>query len=234
MISSRLTRTLPLALCLAAAIPAPDARASLIGVDIGYPRISFKSPLPMSFSYDAGADLLMVEALPTAALFSLGDLPELFSGMVGLTIQAQVDSTGQLIGGVFGNDFTLFGTVSRMGTVYEGPLPLLTGEVTAFGFQESGATDQFDFQFTGTGGSLLPVFLQTEFAADITTTASTLTLDFGGDFTKDFSGSANGIIGADRRAVPDTGGTLSLLAAVAAGLMIVRRRPVPLADVSAV
>ncbi len=232
MILSRLTRFLPLALCLAASIPAPDANASLIGVDIGFPRISFKSPLPMSFSYDAGADLLMVEALPTAALFSLGGLPELFSGMVGLTIQAQVDSTGQLIGGVFGNDFTLFGTVSRMGTVYSGTL--LTGEVTAFGFQESGATDQFDFQFTGTGGSLLPVFLQTEFAADITTTASTLTLDFGGDFTKDFSGSANGIIGADRRAVPDAGGTLSLLAAVAAGLMIVRRRPVPLADVSAV
>ncbi|NJM55440.1 MAG: hypothetical protein HC841_05575 [Verrucomicrobiae bacterium] len=232
MISSRLTRTFPLALCLAAAIPAPDANASLIGVDIGFPRISFKSPLPMSFSYDSVADDLVVEALPTAAIFSLGELPGLFTGMVGLTIEAKVDSTGTLIGGGSGHDFKLVGSVSRMGTVYEGPLPLLTGEITAFGFQESGNTDQFDFQFTGTGGSLLADFQLTAFAADITTTATMLAPGFNGDFTTSFSGSANGIVGATRNAVPDAGGTLSLLAAAMIGVVAVRRRAVSSAGVS--
>jgi len=226
MTFSKFPRVLPLALCLAAGISAAPANATLLGVDIGFPRIAFNSASTMAFNYDAGVKLLTVTAEPTLAYFSIpspGEMPSIFTGMVGLSIRASVDSSsGLLLGGVIGHDFTLTGTVSRtvnsVTTEYSGTL--LTGEVTGFGFLESGTTDQFDFRFKDIGGELLPLFNPSALAADITSEES----EFGGGFTANFKGQANGIVGLDRaRPVPDATGTLPLLAMAMVGLMTARR-----------
>jgi hypothetical protein len=222
---SKANAPLALAACLAVLLlPTATARASLLGVDIGFPRIAFSSASPIAFNYDSGSELLTVTAAPTLALFSSSEFPAPLSGMVAISIRARMDAGGQLIGGVAGDDFTLSGTVSRaVGSVtktYTGTL--LTGEITAFGFLESGATDQFDFRFAGTGGSLLGLFSPALLAADITSASSSFT----GGFAADFSGQANGIVGQDRtRPVPDAAGTLPLLAMAVAGLLTVVRRP---------
>jgi hypothetical protein len=220
---SNASTALILAACLSAMLTTTSARAALLDVDISFPRVAFNSASSIAFNYDAGSELLTVTAVPTLALFSTSELPAPLSGMVGLSIQARVDAGGQLLGGVAGDDFTLTGTVSRtvnsVTTVYTGTL--LTGEITGLGFLESGATDQFDFRFVGTGGSLIGLFSAALLAADITSASSS----FGGGFAADFSGQANGIVGQDRaRPVPDAAGTLPLLVIAVVGLMTVVRR----------
>ena len=70
-----------------------------------------------------------------------------------VAIDIQVDNLGGLLGGVPGDDLLVEGEVSLPSGFFSGVL--LTGEVTAFGFRDSGGTtDDFEFKFTITGGQL--------------------------------------------------------------------------------
>jgi hypothetical protein len=100
-----------------------------------------------------------------------------------------VDNTGALVGGVPGNDFSLSGTVTEGTNTYSGVL--LTGEVTGFGFLESGGTDLYDLQFTPTGGALAGLICG-DIGVQVTSGAST----FNNDFTTNFNGQAKGTVGA--------------------------------------
>ncbi len=68
-----------------------------------------------------------------------------------------VDNSGNLIGGVSGNDFVLTGSATGPGnTSYTGTL--LTGEVVAFGSRELGSTDRFQLVFQVTGGTMASLY----------------------------------------------------------------------------
>src|SRR5437667_51936 len=122
--------------------------ASLLGVPLGFPFISYQSTSTNALTYNSTNQLFSIDAAPVAVLFSSSEGPKLVTGIKSLQIRAIVDNTGTLVGGVAGDDLVLIGTVLRGTNLYTGVL--LTGEVKGFGFLESGATDQYDLLFTPT------------------------------------------------------------------------------------
>ena len=70
-------------------------------------------------------------------------------GPKSVAIEIVVDSSGNLIGGTSGDDLVIIGAIDQDGdSVADFDGVLLTGEVVAFGFQDSGGpTDDFDFVF---------------------------------------------------------------------------------------
>ena len=71
--------------------------------------------------------------------------------------------------------------------------PLLTGEISQFGFLDSGgSTDRYDFRFTVTGGQLASYWAGKDIGVATTSEFST----FVNDFNVDFHGGAKGQIGA--------------------------------------
>lgn len=175
--------------------------AALVGVNlVTYPRITYQSTITTTLTYTTSNQLFRVDATPTAVLFSGTEAPRLISGTRSLAIRVLVNNSGNLIGGVTGNDFAMSGTVTRVvGTVtntYSGLL--LAGEVTAFGFLESGATDQYDLRFTPTGGALLSFFSCGNIGVQVTSELSTFT----GSFSTNFIGRAKGNVGLEDRTPP--------------------------------
>lgn len=160
---------------------------ALVGVDPGFPLISYDSTGTMN--YDSAAQTLDLVATPLA--FKETELadpaPVELPGAV--AIHLQVDNAGNLIGGVPGDDLLVTGTINSGSVNVSGVL--LTGEVTAFGFAEGGATDVYDFRFVVTGGALASYFFGKEIG--VTTTSENST--FGGSFTVSFEGGAKGNIG---------------------------------------
>lgn len=144
-------------------------------------------PAPVPTSPELGID-----AVPLAVLLDSGPVfvraPRTFDVLI------EVGNSGELIGGVVGDDLILEGVVdvdNDGNAEYSGLL--LTGEVRAFGFQDTGTTtDRFDMLFEVTGGSLVPVFGSYYIGVTVTSENSTFT----GDFTVPFSGGAKGNIGA--------------------------------------
>ena len=81
-----------------------------------------------------------------------------------VAIGIEVDDAGFLVGGVPGDDFSLVGEVD-LGALGIFSGDLLTGEVSAFGFRDSGGTtDDFEFEFIITGGKLATLFATQEVA----------------------------------------------------------------------
>ncbi len=109
-----------------------------------------------------------------------------------LDIHIQVDSSGNLIGGTPGDDLVITGNVVNPDgnpmTADDAHGVLLTGEVTGFGWEEDGATDQLDFRFTPTGGALLAYWS----GLDIYVVTSIENSTFNADFTQNFGGGAKG------------------------------------------
>ncbi len=111
-------------------------------------------------------------------------------------VHVQVDSSGNLVGGVPGDDLYVEGWVDMNNNNvvdagdYNGVL--LTGEVSQFGYLDNGATDQYDFRFIPTGGLLQSLYAGKDLGLLLTSTNST----FGGTFSADFSGGASGTLGA--------------------------------------
>ena len=99
-------------------------------------------------------------------------------------INIVVDATGALIGGTPGDDLVVIGAVDTTGdSVLDTDGVLLTGEVTAFGFLDSGGpTDTFDFAFTVTGGALAPFYAGKGIGVTLTSEGSSFT----GSFTVNF------------------------------------------------
>ena len=135
------------------------ASAALLGITPGFPLTVFDGS--GTLTYDATADTLRAEAIPIAIRFS-PTLPPRFSAPTGLppvalfSLGAEIDDLGALVGGVSGDDFVLVGEVDEDGNgTVDHAGTLLTGEVTEFGFRDSGGTTEFfDFRLSITGGSL--------------------------------------------------------------------------------
>lgn len=165
------------------------AYADLIGVQPGFPVLACHNQ--GTLNYDSGLDVLSIDAIPTAIRFSEAQPPTFVTPPTTVTIRVLVDETGALIGGVSGDDLIVTGeTVDPQGNVLKSPL--LLGEVLEFGYLDSGGpTDEFDFRFEVTGGSLAGFYV----GKDIGVTLMSESSDFTEDFAVNFSGGAKGIIG---------------------------------------
>lgn len=173
-----------------------NADAALLGNTLGYPLQTFD--YGGSIKYNATLDQFSVTCSPVALRMSSTSFPR-FINSPGpndpetVSIHITVDSSGNLVGGVAGDDLIVVGAVDidGDGTVdYSGVL--LTGEIAEFGYNDSGGTtDQYDFRFTLTGGLFAQFFAGKDIGVEITSENSTFT----GDFTVDFAGGGKGNIG---------------------------------------
>ena len=183
----------------AAALLAPVASsAALLGTTLTFPQLSFDNQ--GTTSYDATTDQFTVDASPIAIRLVAGGTPILItptgSGEA-FGINVTIDDSGALVGGAPGNDLVVVGNVNLGGLgTFSGTL--LTGEITAFGFQDSGGTtDFYDFTFALTGGDLAFLYSPT-LAVSLTSEQSSFT----GDFTVDFGGEAKGTLGSTVIPIP--------------------------------
>ncbi|HUI08299.1 MAG TPA: HYR domain-containing protein [Verrucomicrobiae bacterium] len=151
-------------------------------------------------SYDPGTKIFAIDAPPTSMRFTSTEAARPITGTKDVSIRILVDNSGALIGGVpanGGNDLVVSGTVQRVvGTVtntYSGVL--LAGSIMAFGYAESGATDQYDLRFTVavTGGALSNYFTCGIIGVTVSSEASTFT----GSFATAFQGRAKGNVGLE-------------------------------------
>ncbi|REK38183.1 MAG: hypothetical protein DWQ46_20835, partial [Planctomycetota bacterium] len=179
---------------------------TLLGVTPDFPITTYDSV--GTVDYDATAQTFDLTASPLVFLAgppSPTNLPRPVLPPNGFDINIEVDNSGNLIGGVAGDDLTLSGTIDIDGdSIPDVSGTLLTGEVTGFGFLDTGSTtDQFDFTFTPTGGAFVTggtlsgggTFGPYFDGKDIAVTTSSEASNFVGDFTVDFTGGAKGNIG---------------------------------------
>jgi phage baseplate assembly protein gpV len=202
---------------LAAAGP---ASATLLGNPVQFPLLSFDNGGVMS--YDATTDSLRVDAFPIALRLAPGAQPRFITPNLPVageffTIALSVDSAGNFAGGSGGDDLSIFGFIDLDGdSVIDVGGLLLTGEATAFGFQDNGGpTDFFDFTFTVTGGGLAGLFTST-----VSVMLQSENSSFTGSFDESFAGApAKGTLSS----TPEPAGIL-LLGAGLSGLAFLGRR----------
>ena len=164
---------------------------ALISPGIGFPLSTYDSTGVVT--YDPTTDNFDLSATPLS-FFNPGPTAGGYSNATnGLQIHFQVDASGALIGGVAGDDLVLSGDLDTGGT----PAPdvsgiLLTGEITAFGFQDTGSNvDAYDMRFTVTGGAIAGYFAGKDIGITVTSENSTFT----GVFDVPFTGGAKGNLG---------------------------------------
>lgn len=111
---------------------------------------------------------------------------------IGLT----VDGAGNVVGGVSGHDFEFFGGADfNNDFVVDVEGVLLTGEIIAFGFLDSGtAIDRFDMRFRVTGGLLASYFTNKDLGVVLTPENSTFADSFVENFSATFVKAAFGPI----------------------------------------
>lgn len=168
---------------------------ALVGVGpLGEPTIAFDSG--GTVAYNSATDDFSVDSTPLSIESPAGS-GLFFTGSVDIDIQ--VDDTGSLIGGVPADDLVITGDVDLDGDfVVDESGVLLTGEIVAFGFEDSGgSTDAYDYRFVITGGALTTNALTAGayVGKDLGITLTSELSDFTGDFTVDFGGAAKGDIG---------------------------------------
>jgi protocatechuate 3,4-dioxygenase beta subunit len=174
---------------------------ALSGVTITqFPRIAYD--VTGAETFNAAANAYDVLATPTSIRFSAVTAPVSILPMTApdghgdVQIHARIGADGSLLGGVSGDDFLLQGTIDANSNGIADPGEttgvLLTGEIYAFGYLDSGGpTDSFDFRFVPTGGALLASWPA---GKDIGITMTSEHSDFVGLFDSDFSGGAKGTI----------------------------------------
>ncbi|WP_168215728.1 SdrD B-like domain-containing protein [Roseimaritima ulvae] len=127
---------------------------ALLGVDFGYPSMFANST--GTINYDATTNTLVADASPELFQESEFWFANFIDAPKDFSLQLEVDESGNLVGGVPGDDFVLSGVID---IDFDGTPDLsgtlLTGEVIGFGFLNSvGTTDTFDFRIEVTGGVL--------------------------------------------------------------------------------
>ena len=188
----------------------PVAQAAPLNLTLNdFPDIA---SFAIDVTYDAGNDFLTADGLA----FQLDDdgsgaAETILDGSFLLT--ATIDASGNLSGG----SLNIGGTVSSLdfdsGT-------LLTGELTAFGFD--GSNDPFEFLFNVNTGDAVGLYGSGPAGIILTQTG------FGGSFMADFDNLASGVAGtgsgvSDTAPVPIPG-TLLLLGSGLMGLNVARRK----------
>jgi len=154
--------------------------------DIFYDTVS-------TLSYNAATHVFHSDAAPTSILFTVGARPVLVQLPKDYWLNLNVGNDGQFLGGGSNQDLYVEGQVdiNRDGVMeYSGVL--LTARVTAFGYLEAGATDQYDFRLIPTGGALMSFFE----GEDVGMTMASLNSTFAGSFGVNFTGRAQGVLGA--------------------------------------
>ena len=175
------------------------ALLTLLGVGTSLPQLSYTHASTASTSYNAATDAFVIDSdalsiRPVGA----GTTKILADPVLGRTfdIRIQVDDSGNLIGGVAGDDLLVTGQVTIGGNLYAGIL--LTGEIADFGFLNVGngskGADNYDFRFTPTGGALASLYPG---GASIAVTTISEFSTFDGSFAKNFTGKSKGTMGLD-------------------------------------
>jgi hypothetical protein len=207
-----------LLLGLLASVP---AHAALLGLD------TLLQQNPDLFSGNLSANLTV--SFSNGLLTVTGDTQ-------GYTVPAGGDPlvVSDTTGGFGSGTFSLIATIKTNGVLQSGSLTisgaiddlsipastLLSGNITAFGFQGSSSPnpDEFEFLFNVTGGAL---------AADYGPVGGTLLhpgdTSFNGSFLTNFSNDGNGL--ADTRAIPEPSSVLLVVMSLLGLCGIVRRVP---------
>lgn len=131
---------------------------ALLGLTLEQPTVSSVSNNASGVTYNATTDVFSVQADPVTFFSSAVPFPVSVNAPSSFDLNFQVDSSGGFAGGVSGDDFILTGEIDidLDGTVDVAGV-LLTGEVTAFGFQNftnPSLADSFDVRLSPTGGIL--------------------------------------------------------------------------------
>jgi len=169
--------------------------AGLLDIAITQPLLTFNSG--GEIAYDAASDALTVDATPLSLVG--GGPSEIITGDANFRIDALVDSDGDLIDRAAEDDLMVTGTMDIDGIPFSGEL--LTGEIIAFGWLDTGATtnDKYMFQFEPTGGALAQQY--TDAGAEwLGVYMVSENSSFIGEFNTDFSGGAKGFLGG---VIPD-------------------------------
>ncbi len=180
---------------------------ALLGVTLGVLPIEFYNATGQ-LRYDASNGSFDVVATPTSIFLPTG--PRAIVASDGdFQIHARLNSSGGLVRGAVAGDSAVIGSVNANGDdfVMRGGIDLnnngsidpitetgtlLTGELYAFGFLDSGGpTDQYDYKFVVTGGLLAPFYAGRDGGITMTSEAST----FIGDFAVSHQGQAKGSVG---------------------------------------
>ncbi len=200
----------------------PRQLLALTGVTLGeFPVIAYDSSGLLN--YNAATGVFDVSASVTGIRFAANQPPRRVQSTHGdFQIHARVDNGGNLLGGVNAGDLAFLPSLPQgsppspfalptsydltIRTAYDQdgngsitgaeltPVLLLTGEIYAFGFQDSGGpTDQYDFRFVATGGLLFDMGLFN--ARDIGITMTSEASNFVGLFDRDISGQSKGSAG---------------------------------------
>jgi len=178
-----------------------------IGEEIGNPELQYDRN--GTVAYDAAMETFDVDAMPTAiALEPLlpGQRPTRILDPSDFQLHIKVDSEGNLIGGVEGDDLAIWGQFDADGDrVIDYSGLLLTGEIAQFGYLDNPTSDQYEFRLTPTGGALLAFFEGYDIGIDMLSLGST----FADSFAEDFSGGAQGTLGVIAKLSPPAPASLA-------------------------
>lgn len=194
--SRHLTRSVMSAFAIAATLVAGAAQAALLGVQPGYPQMTYDNTGVTNF--DSSTMKFNVDATPLTIKFNVGDpAPDDILGVRSVTLRAVVDGSCNVTGGdPSGTDLTVIGDVydANFNLVMTGTL--LTGKIVKMGsvpVPTNPGTAQYDFRFSTLGG-LLVTGGQWPAGKDIGVLLTSQNSNFA-DCVHTFSGRALGTIG---------------------------------------
>ena len=129
-------------------------------------------------------------------------------------IDAWIDSSGNLVSGTL----NITGEISGLGIISS--TTLLSGSLAAFGYQDSGSVDMFDFEVTGLSGALAGYYGDRLYVLMSSVANS---INFTGSFASDFT-SSDSFIQANNLAIVPVPAAVWLLGSGLLGLVAVARR----------